>query len=125
MSPRVLSDLKYQIVLIPMLDPPMTKKMEREFREIARHELYDINTTLTSSTLKSGYHLLTLSAPPDISPITIAKVIMETVSRRLIDQFKDLSGWGNIYHDRILIKSGSRLGKDKIAEFIDLSLGGL
>jgi hypothetical protein len=125
MGPLVISDLKYQIVLIPMLDPPMTKKMERKFREIARHELYDINTTLTSSTLKAGYHVLNLSAPPDISPITIAKVIMETVSRRLIDQFKDLSGWGDIYHDSIFIKSGSRLDKDKIAEFIDLSLGGV
>lgn len=125
MGIQLISDLKYQVVLLPKLDPPMTTKMKRKFKEIIKNELFDISTAITSSTLKDDYHIFTISAPPAVSPTTITQVIQITSSSRLIAHFKELDGWGSVYHDRALVKSGSRPGKDQIEEFISLSLSGV
>lgn len=125
MALRIVSDLKYQLVLLPQLDPPMTQKIKRKFREITRAELAEHSVSIESSTFNDDYHVFAVSAPPGMSPIAIAQVIQETSSCRLIAFFRELEGWGGVYHDRVMIKSGSRPGKDRIREFIDLSFSGI
>ena len=125
MALRIVSDLKYQIVLLPKLDPPMTQRVKRKLIEIARADLTEFNVSIQSSTFNDDYHIFTVSAPPDVSPSAIAQIIQETSSCRLIAFFRELEGWGTVYHDQIMIKSGSRPGKERIREFIDLSFSGV
>jgi len=125
MELRVVSDLKYQIVLLPKLDPPMTEKMKRKLIEIASADLTELNVLIKSTALNDDYHVFTISAPPGVTPVDIAKIIHETSSSRLIPLFRELKGWGAVYYDTVLIKSGSRPGKEQIRQFIDISFNGI
>lgn len=125
MALRIVSDLKYSIILLPKLDPPMTQKIKRKFKEITRADLTEYNVTIQSSTFNDDHHIFTVSAPPSMSPSAIANILQETSSIRVIAFFKELEGWGTVYYDRAMIKSGSKPGKDRIKEFIDLAYSGV
>ncbi len=125
MSLSVVSELKYIMVLLPRLDPPMTKDMEKACKQIIKMELELLNSSLTKIVFTPEYHKISITATPNLAPMNIAEIIKRSVSRALEAQFSEVGDWGNIYYDAIMINSGVRLNDKKISEFADIVINGL
>ncbi|MGK7344377.1 MAG: hypothetical protein ACNS63_01035 [Candidatus Nitrospinota bacterium M3_3B_026] len=121
----ILSDIRYHIVFVIVLDPPMTKRMEEPLPGIFREEAESMGLALDSLTMEKTHHAAAVAAPADRAPAAIAGGLRENVSRRVIFRFGDeLSGWGSIYGGPMMIKSGRRPSRARIEAFLRLALGG-
>ena len=118
----MISDINLILVLTPKLEPPMDAQMEAKFTEILRAELAIINVHLASAALSPDRHVIKISSPPEVSPLAAARLVMEKVTRRFIHCFDSLEGWGNIYHDRVFIKSGEEISGQQLDDLANFSL---
>lgn len=123
--PRVFSELEYHVALLPKVEPPLSAAMTEFAAEALRQDLRKLNVELEGRVFTGSYHLFTVTAPPDVAPVIIAHTAREGVSAALKGKFAELEGWGEVYHDRVFIKTGAPLSPDQIEEFITLSLEGL
>jgi hypothetical protein len=120
---QIISDISLLLVLAPKLEPPMDKEMESKFTQILRAELASMNVHLSSATFAQSHHLFNLSMPPDVSPLAAARLVMGQATRRFIQSYDELAGWGSVYHDRIFIKSGDDVSDQQLSDLLSISLG--
>ncbi len=125
MSLSIISDLRYQLALIPRVDPPMTGEMEDKCTAFIDYELKRIHASLLSVELSPDYHLLHICAPPNLSPVNIIHILREGVSTSMHESFRELDGWGCVYHEKALVKSCAEITTADLREFIDIVLGGI
>ncbi|MBI4828005.1 MAG: hypothetical protein HY804_04230 [Nitrospinae bacterium] len=123
--PRVFSELAYHVALLPKVEPPLTAAMTDFAAEALRLELRKLNVELEGHLFTDSHHVFTVSAPPDVAPVIIAHTARQGVSAALKGKFGELEGWGEVYHDRVFVKTGEPFSTDQIEEFITLSLEGL
>ncbi|MDH4184106.1 MAG: hypothetical protein OEV92_07790 [Nitrospinota bacterium] len=122
---QIVSDISLLLVLTPKLENPLTREMEEKFTQILTGELTTMNIHLASCEYRENYHLFRLASPPEVSPLAAASLIMDRVTRSFINSFDELAGWGNIYHDRVFIKTGDQIPEQQLEDLLNLSLGGL
>lgn len=125
MNIAIVSDVKYHAVFIPKVDPPLTEAMESGYGRILREELAQVNATVAAAEFTDRYHMISVSAPADISPAVVAHTIKDNACKALIQEFEALAAWGSIYYDRVFIKAGSKPSAKKIEEFLEISIEGL
>jgi len=123
--PRVFSELEYHVALLPKVEPPLTEAMKDFAAGALRQELRKLNVELEGHLFTDSHHVFTVSAPPDLAPVIIAHTARAGVSAALKGKFAELEGWGEVYHDRVFVRTGGPFAPDQLEEFINLSLEGL
>lgn len=121
----IISDIKYHMLFVIKLDPPMTDEMESALTEIYSEELEKLGASLEGLAVEKEYHTVTAKTSPETSPAGLAVELKENVSRRVIKRFNDrLGSWGSIYAEPVMIKSGQKISRARVKDFLKVALQG-
>ena len=115
-------DIKYHIVWITKYRKPiLTGRVSERVRELTRQICKDNDVHIMAGHISKDHVHMMLSVPPHLSPSKIVQYIKGTTSRKLLQEFKELSKalWGqHLWARGYFVATSGNITDEAILEYI-------